>query len=179
MCLISGGFSDKKQERELLKEPEIIIATIGRFHDFLKRREFDILENLPMTSFLIFDEVDRILELGQFKEVETIIKFIENPNSLGVKYDPYAAAMVTLDAEGNPITPKGMDETFSQQVDRVLGQGGPSDAKVKKNSKRRTFIISATLGKSFWSSRVMNKKAKKKYRKLLKDNPEATPNMKL
>jgi len=40
-------------------------------------------------------------------------------------------------------------------------------------------VVSATLGKSFYSSRLMNKTTKKKMKKLLKENPEVTPNMKI
>lgn len=79
VCLISGGFAAEKQERELKKGPNILLATIGRLSDFISKREFDILETLPQSDFLVIDEVDRILELGQFKQVESILKFIENP----------------------------------------------------------------------------------------------------
>ena len=177
VCLIAGGFSAEKQERQLRAQPDILIATIGRLCDFLSQRQFDILEELPKADFLILDEVDRILELGQFKEVDTILKFIENPNSIGIKFDPIGAAMVKLDEEGNPMNLNELDSEFTNQIQEMNQTGtGP---KVECNKKRRTFIVSATLGKSFWSSRSMTKNTKKKYRKLMKDNPETTPNMKL
>lgn len=177
VCLIAGGFSSEKQERQLRSQPDILIATIGRLCDFLSQRQFDVLEELPKADFLILDEVDRILELGQFKEVDTILKFIGNPNSIGIKFDPIAAATVQLDAEGNPLNVGAYDEEFTNQIKEMnsIGTGEKSES----NKKRRTFIISATLGKSFWSSRSMTKNTKKKFKKLMKDNPETTPNMKL
>lgn len=177
VCLIAGGFSSEKQERQLRSQPDILIATIGRLCDFLSQRQFDSLEELPKADFLILDEVDRILELGQFKEVDTILKFIENPNSIGIKFDPIAAATVKLDEEGNPVNLNQLDNEFNDQI-REMQQTG-TGPKVESNKKRRTFIVSATLGKSFWSSRSMTKNTKKKFRKLMKDNPETTPNMKL
>ena len=54
-----------------------------------------------------------------------------------------------------------------------------ASTKVKTNKSRRTFVVSATLGKSFGTSRVMNKRVRKKFKKLMKENPEVQPNMKL
>jgi len=84
---------------------------------------------------------------------------------------------VQLDAEGNPLNVGAYDEEFTNQIKEMnsIGTGEKSES----NKKRRTFIISATLGKSFWSSRSMTKNTKKKFKKLMKDNPETTPNMKL
>lgn len=79
VCLVSGGFAPEKQEREMKKNPDILIATIGRLADFIQKREFDCLESLPNSKFLVLDEVDRIFDTGQFKEVDTILKYIENP----------------------------------------------------------------------------------------------------
>lgn len=69
-----------------------------------------------------------------------------------------------------------MDQEFEDQINTALN---PEKQHYIQNSKRRTIIASATLGKSFWTSRVMNKQVKKKYKKLLKENPETAPNMKL
>ena len=51
--------------------------------------------------------------------------------------------------------------------------------KYKTNQMRRTFVVSATLGKTFFTSRMMTKKVKSNLKKLMKDNPETVPNMKL
>lgn len=66
---------------------------------------------------------------------------------------------------------------FLKQMDNIESMKGQNKTKV--NRSRRTFIVSATLGKSFYTSRVMNKRSKKKMKKLLKENPEVQPNMKL
>lgn len=77
--LISGGFSSEKQERLVGSNPDIIIATIGRLWDILQNDFNQHLKKLGNCDFLILDEVDRILELGQFKELKNVMKFIENP----------------------------------------------------------------------------------------------------
>jgi len=47
--------------------PEILITTAGRLWDLIQGCQYSILKTLSQSHFLIFDEIDRILELGQFK----------------------------------------------------------------------------------------------------------------
>lgn len=75
--------------------------------------------------------------------------------------------------EGEDLT----TEEFLKKYDQIETTKGQKKTKV--NKKRRTFIVSATLGKSFYTSRIMGKNAKRKMKKLLKENPEVQPNMKL
>lgn len=79
--LISGGFSSEKQERLLKSSPDIMIATIGRLWDILENNVAvnESLKKIGDSDFLVLDEVDRILELGQFKELTNVLKFLENP----------------------------------------------------------------------------------------------------
>lgn len=77
--LISGGFSSEKQERLLNSDPDILIATIGRLWDIIQNDFSQNLKKLGNGDFLVLDEVDRILELGQFKELKGVLKFLENP----------------------------------------------------------------------------------------------------
>ena len=77
--LISGGFAVQKQARLLQKKPDILISTIGRLWDLIQTNQHDSLNTLAQCDFLVFDEVDRILELGQFKELSHILNFLENP----------------------------------------------------------------------------------------------------
>lgn len=74
------------------------------------------------------------------------------------------------------------DEEFDKLFLGKMKQDHDEEAKehnFKTNPNRRTFVVSATLGKSFFSSRMMTKKVKSDLKKLLKDNPETLPNMKL
>lgn len=79
----------------------------------------------------------------------------------------------------------GALEDFDEEFDRMFLKGElPGDdseqkQKEKTNPNRRTFVVSATLGKAFFSSRMMTKKVKSDLKKILKENPETVPNMKL
>jgi ATP-dependent RNA helicase DDX24/MAK5 len=78
-CLIAGGFAVEKQSRELRSSPDILIATAGRLWDLIEAGQNPVLRTLCKSHFLIFDEIDRILELGQYKELERVLKYIEDP----------------------------------------------------------------------------------------------------
>lgn len=75
--------------------------------------------------------------------------------------------------ESDPIT----EDQFFEQIEQLEKEEKENKSIINKN--RRTFVVSATLGKSFHSSRLMGKNTKKKMKKLMKENPEVTPNMKI
>lgn len=78
-CTISGGFSVDKQIRMLASNPKIVIATIGRLWDILQNGKSEEVKKITGSQFLILDEVDRIIDLGQMKEMENVLKFIDDP----------------------------------------------------------------------------------------------------
>ena len=66
--LIVGGESFNDQAKVLRKEPDIIIATPGRFADHLKHRHIA----LHALEVLVLDEADRMLDLGFSADLTTI-----------------------------------------------------------------------------------------------------------
>lgn len=60
-CLIIGAVPIQKQEAELRRFPDIIIATPGRLIDLLKNSQNIDLNDLEI---IVFDEADKLLELG-------------------------------------------------------------------------------------------------------------------
>lgn len=71
-------------------------------------------------------------------------------------------------------------EEYNEDFDKqFLGKQNDSTANYKTNVGRRTYVVSATLGKAFFTSRMMTKKVKTDLKKIMKDNPETVPNMKL
>jgi len=97
-----------------------------------------------------------------------------------------AFQQIKMGGEGNSEVPNidyladfdpEFDEMFLKGQETLVEDSKRQDA--KSNQQRRTFVVSATLGKSFFSSRMMTKKVKNDLKKVLKENPETTPNMKL
>ncbi|KAM3137651.1 hypothetical protein pb186bvf_010265 [Paramecium bursaria] len=70
-ALVIGAVSVTQQEAELRKYPDIIFATPGRMLDILKNSYSIDLQNLEV---LIFDEADRLMEMGFEQEIKEIIK---------------------------------------------------------------------------------------------------------
>ncbi|KAI9306160.1 P-loop containing nucleoside triphosphate hydrolase protein [Cunninghamella echinulata] len=60
VAAIVGGMSIQKQERQLKYVPDIIVATPGRLWEIL-------------STFLVLDEADRMLEKGHFQELSNIL----------------------------------------------------------------------------------------------------------
>ena len=68
--LLIGGSDLSKQKFRLKKFPQIFIGTPGRINDHLKRKSL----NLSKTDFVVFDEIDRMLDMGFYQQIEDIIK---------------------------------------------------------------------------------------------------------
>lgn len=64
-----GGQSIEVQFQALIKQPEIVIATPGRFLDHLRRGSV-CLEDV---RFVVLDEADEMLDMGFLPDVETIL----------------------------------------------------------------------------------------------------------
>ncbi|GAU49363.1 hypothetical protein TSUD_375520 [Trifolium subterraneum] len=70
---IMGGESRSKEKARLRKGISILIATPGRLLDHLKNTTSFLYTNL---RWIIFDEADRILELGFGKEIQDILNLL-------------------------------------------------------------------------------------------------------
>jgi ATP-dependent RNA helicase DeaD len=68
---VYGGVSIDNQIRKL-KKTNIIIATPGRLIDLIDRRTV----HLDKVKFLVFDEADRMLDMGFIHDIEKILKHL-------------------------------------------------------------------------------------------------------
>ncbi|KAL8141770.1 hypothetical protein V2J09_014802 [Rumex salicifolius] len=71
--IVMGGENKAKEKARLRKGISILVATPGRLLDHLKNTQSFSYVNM---RWLIFDEADRILELGFGKEIEDIINVL-------------------------------------------------------------------------------------------------------
>jgi ATP-dependent RNA helicase DeaD len=70
---VFGGQAIKRQQDELAKGPEIIVATPGRLMDMLDRGNL----HLNNISFIVLDEVDRMLDIGFREDIRKILGAIK------------------------------------------------------------------------------------------------------
>lgn len=71
--LVIGASSIQKQETALRNNPEVVIGTPGRIIDLLMNSRSVGMENLEV---IVFDEADKLLELGFEAEIKQIMSMI-------------------------------------------------------------------------------------------------------
>jgi len=69
---VYGGAPKRDQERELRKGAHMIVCTPGRMLDFLERKTI----NLWRTTFIVFDEADRMLDMGFENQIRALMNQI-------------------------------------------------------------------------------------------------------
>jgi ATP-dependent RNA helicase RhlE len=69
-ALVVGGESFGRQERELSRNVDFVVATPGRLNDHLEQRTVD----LSTVGILVLDEVDRMLDMGFLPQLERILR---------------------------------------------------------------------------------------------------------
>lgn len=77
VCVVTGGLSIQKQQRQLEKA-DIVIGTPGRLWEVLDG-DMKLQNEFTKIQFLIVDEADRLFKAGQFKEAELIIGALDRP----------------------------------------------------------------------------------------------------
>lgn len=71
-ALIIGGEDVVLQLNQLRMKPRLIVGTPGRINDLLSRGAL----KLDKTSFLVLDEMDRMLDMGFSIQIEEILKYV-------------------------------------------------------------------------------------------------------
>ena len=62
----------QKQLKQMRRNPRLIVGTPGRINDHLKRKTL----NLRNTSFLVLDEVDRMLDMGFTPQINQVLETV-------------------------------------------------------------------------------------------------------
>jgi ATP-dependent RNA helicase RhlE len=71
-AVILGGVSQESQMKALRRGPQILVATPGRLLDLMKQRQV----GLNRVGMLVFDEADRMLDMGFIQDVRRIVNEI-------------------------------------------------------------------------------------------------------
>lgn len=130
---IVGGISVVKQQRLISYEPDIVVATPGRFWEIASESKRSYVSDLSGLRFLVIDEADRMIEQGHFKEVDEILKMIRTAKN----------------------QKKGFTVTDAELIEESEKKGKKED-----ELKLQKFIFSATMtvGESF-KTKLLGKKA--------------------
>lgn len=118
--IIGGESRDKQKE-----EAAIVVATPGRFNEFLKKDWFDSRS----VEILVIDEADRMLDLGFKDEVAKITRSLTN------RYQTMLFS-ATLDGAG---IKEFADEVLNDPIEVRLGAGDNEDEKLPELMKCRAY----------------------------------------
>lgn len=99
------------------KKPKIIIATPGRLKELIFKEKIGYLNYLAMIDFLIFDEIDRIIELGLFQDLTKIFKYLSKDLMTSIKKEIVEDDMKDIRDEVtyNGVNLKVFDENEEQE----------------------------------------------------------------
>ena len=93
-----GGMSSQKQQRLLQANPEIVVATPGRFFELLKDGEAWL--RVHRLQFFVLDEADRMVEAGHFEELSEILDMLPRGDEPGASKRQVFLFTATLHASG-------------------------------------------------------------------------------
>ena len=74
---VVGGLAEVKQERQLSRRPEVVVATPGRFWELAGTHAH--LSHLKTLRHLVVDEADRMLERGHYPELKRLFAALGTP----------------------------------------------------------------------------------------------------
>ncbi|KAG6050352.1 hypothetical protein E4U39_004323 [Claviceps sp. Clav50 group G5] len=137
VCVVTGGLSIQKQQRQLQKA-DIVIGTPGRLWEVLDG-DASLQEQFTKIQFLVIDEADRLFKVGQFKEAEDIIGALDRQTPEAGYSD--SSSVADSDAGGNKPRDRQtlvFSATFDKDLQTKLagkaskasksgGSGGPAD----------------------------------------------------
>ena len=71
-AILIGGDSMQKQQKQMRRNPRLIVGTPGRINDHLKRKTL----RLNTTTFLVLDESDRMLDMGFTPQINQVLETV-------------------------------------------------------------------------------------------------------
>ena len=75
VCIAIGGTNKDREEKEISRGCNILIATPGRLLDHLESSE-TVTHRLRHLDTLVLDEADRLLDMGFKKEIKKIVSYL-------------------------------------------------------------------------------------------------------
>ena len=183
-ALLTGGKMMQAQLRRLKQNPRFISGTPGRINDHIARKTFP----LEKIKYVVWDETDRMLELGFFKQIENILTKLPKEKQSFMLSATFNKRLINL-ASKHLIEPKIISISQGNEVPALIKQetidttGSYKLAaleKILKEVKDKVLIFCAThastrevcnfLRKKNMLARFINGALKQKQRdKTLKD----------
>lgn len=183
-ALLTGGKMMQAQLRRLKQNPRFISGTPGRINDHIARKTFP----LEKIKYVVWDETDRMLELGFFEQIENILNKLPKEKQSFMLSATFNKRLINL-ASKYLIEPKIISISKGNEVPDLIKQETIDTTgtyklveleKILKDKKEKVLIFCAThastrdvcnfLRKKNMQARIINGALKQKQRdKTLKD----------
>ncbi len=114
--LIIGGNSMNVQNRELAKNPRVIIATPGRLKDHIRQGTV----SLSNVTYAVLDEVDRMLDMGFIRDIREIFSHVPKTRQsvfFSATIDKEVERLI-LDFSKDPVTVSVRENVTADGVDQ-------------------------------------------------------------
>ena len=73
-----------KQEKQLSRRPQIVVATPGRLWALIQGGDAYLSEGLKCLRFIVLDEADRLMESGHFKDLALVLGLLPAPRKVHI-----------------------------------------------------------------------------------------------
>ncbi|NRA60666.1 MAG: DEAD/DEAH box helicase [Psychrobium sp.] len=138
---LCGGIAQSSQVDKLASGAQLVVATPGRLLDLLKQQLIDV----STVKHLVLDEVDRLLDMGFWPDIERIISFVPVKRqtllfsaTIAPKLETLAQALLNNPQRIQVSAPNSLVDTIEEQLYLV-----------NKGSKAK--VLEWLLQKNQWS----------------------------
>ena len=94
-------------------KPQSLIGTPGRLWDFIGTENHPYLQELNQLGCLVLDEADRMVELGHFKEIDSILQRVFDKGT-GKDQDKKIAREILEQAQLNSRSNKSLNDRLME-----------------------------------------------------------------
>lgn len=149
-CAVYGGVKFAPQAKKLERGVDILVATPGRLLEHIKQDNI----NLSKVEILVFDEADRILDMGFWEEIEIISSLM-----------PKKRQTLLFSVEQNKSIKRFSELTLSKPVKVDINNQGDLAKKVRQtiyvcDQNKKTALLSYMIGSRNWHQVLVFTKTK-------------------
>ncbi len=148
-CVVFGGVSQARQEKQLSAGPDVLVATPGRLMDLMEQGFID----LGAVEIFVLDEADRMLDMGFIRDIRRIVKMVPERRqtmlfsaTMPGEIRQLADSILTKPVSVQVDTVASAAPSIAQSVHRVEKPAKPAllEALIRDPGVKRTLVFTRT-----------------------------------
>ncbi len=150
-CAVYGGAKFTPQSKKLERGVDILVATPGRLLEHIKQSNL----NLSKVEILVFDESDRILDMGFWEEIVTISKMISKKRQT-----------LLFSVEQSKSVKRFSELSLIKPINVIINNQGDLARKVRQtiyicDQEKKSALLSFMIGSRNWHQVLVFTKTRK------------------